>query len=244
MFAKTSDSTPSCPLDEANEFARQCVVAVSFFRSSDPPSDMLVRWLFEAQGELSTVLPETTDAFRLAASRICKTRLGDVRRLGSWHETALNEAGKAIEALRLPDGRVVGAVESQADGSVRINRDVLNESWPLIRSALAKLPKIESQEFRETLNDEWLQATNDAIQNTSAESPQYVRLDQMAAVVNRSKRTLERLKTLGELPVPDVDGGGGMPDEWIWKTVRPILQAKYGKVLPERFPSSRQPHRH
>lgn len=69
----------------------------------------------------------------------------------------------------------------------------------------------------------------------------YVTLDQMAASVKRSKRTLEKLKTraLNPLPQPDVAGGGGKPDEWLWHTVRPWLESEYGRNLPERFPASR-----
>jgi hypothetical protein len=66
---------------------------------------------------------------------------------------------------------------------------------------------------------------------------QYVTLDQMAAVVSRSKKTFERLKQQAQLPLPDVEGGGGKPDEWVWSRVRPWLESKFGKKLPERFPS-------
>jgi hypothetical protein len=70
---------------------------------------------------------------------------------------------------------------------------------------------------------------------------QHVTLDQMAAMVNRSKRTLERLKTRknNPLPDPDVPGGGGKPDEWEWAKVRPWLEAEFTRRLPERYPSLR-----
>jgi hypothetical protein len=68
---------------------------------------------------------------------------------------------------------------------------------------------------------------------------EYVTLNQMAAMVNRSQRTLERLKTNGTLPPPDVEGGGGAQDEWLWDTVRPILSARFRRPLPEHFPAAR-----
>lgn len=68
---------------------------------------------------------------------------------------------------------------------------------------------------------------------------QYVTLDQMASLVNRSKRTLERLKKRRNdpLPSPAVEGGGGKPDEWLWSQVRPWLEREYSRHLPERFPA-------
>ena len=72
------------------------------------------------------------------------------------------------------------------------------------------------------------------------EIPQTVTLDKMAAAVSRSKKTLERLKADGKLPIPDVEGGGGKPDEWIWSNVKPILEQHYNRKLPDRFPSLRK----
>jgi hypothetical protein len=71
----------------------------------------------------------------------------------------------------------------------------------------------------------------------------YVTLDNMAASVSRSKRTLEKLKTRKKnpLPAPDVEGGGGKPDEWLWSAVRPWLEKEYRRKLPEQFPGARIP---
>ncbi len=71
-----------------------------------------------------------------------------------------------------------------------------------------------------------------------SEATQHVTLDQMAAHVNRSKRTLERLKKRSNnpLPPPSVEGGGGKPDEWVWPDVRPWLEKEFKRKLPERFP--------
>jgi hypothetical protein len=76
-------------------------------------------------------------------------------------------------------------------------------------------------------------------QETPPGEKRHVTLDQMAGLVNRSKRTLERYKTKGHLPPPDVEGGGGRPDEWLWPRVRPWLEKQFGRDLPERFPRLR-----
>jgi hypothetical protein len=65
-----------------------------------------------------------------------------------------------------------------------------------------------------------------------------VTLNQAAVMVHRSKRSLERYKTKGKLPPPAVEGGGGMPDLWDWKEIRPWLTATFKIDLPERFPAS------
>jgi len=70
---------------------------------------------------------------------------------------------------------------------------------------------------------------------------QYVTLDKMAALVSRSPRTLEKLKTrsVNPLPRPAVEGGGGKPHEWLWAEIRPWLEKEYGRKLPPRFPGDR-----
>lgn len=67
-----------------------------------------------------------------------------------------------------------------------------------------------------------------------------VTLDQAAAMVSVSKRTLERRKTSGDLPVPVIEGGGGRADRWDWKTIRPWLEETFKVSLPEIFPAHRR----
>jgi hypothetical protein len=68
-----------------------------------------------------------------------------------------------------------------------------------------------------------------------AELPDLVTLDKAAAAVHRSKRTLERYKTKGTLPEPTIEGGGGKPALYDWKTLRPWLVKEFGVMLPERY---------
>jgi hypothetical protein len=61
-----------------------------------------------------------------------------------------------------------------------------------------------------------------------------VTLDQMAAMVHRSKRSLERYR--GQLPAPRFRGRRGQTHLWDWPEVRPWLEETFGLRLPEHFP--------
>ncbi len=75
------------------------------------------------------------------------------------------------------------------------------------------------------------------VESKSGKSECHVTLQQMASIVNKSKRHLERVKT--KLPPPTVKGGSGKADEWAWSDVRPILNEIFGRQLPEVFPADR-----
>ncbi len=61
-----------------------------------------------------------------------------------------------------------------------------------------------------------------------------VTLDQIAAMVHRSKRSLERY--VGKMPAPRIRGRRGRPHLWAWSEVRPWLEATFEQQLPPRFP--------
>jgi hypothetical protein len=65
----------------------------------------------------------------------------------------------------------------------------------------------------------------------------YVTLDKAAAMVGRSKKTLERYKR--KMPAPTVKGGRGKPNEWLWSVIRPWLEKTFDRNLPKRFPGDR-----
>jgi len=78
---------------------------------------------------------------------------------------------------------------------------------------------------------------------------QYVTLDQAAAIVGRSKRTLERYLNDPKyrhygMPQPDVEGAGGKAHEWHWQRLRAWLEKTFPRPLPERFPACRLANRH
>jgi hypothetical protein len=63
---------------------------------------------------------------------------------------------------------------------------------------------------------------------------QYVTLDQCAAVVRRSKRTLDKYRD--KMPPAAIEGGGGKASYWLWSDMRPWLQVRYGLTLPATYP--------
>jgi hypothetical protein len=66
----------------------------------------------------------------------------------------------------------------------------------------------------------------------------HVTLSQCAAIIRKSKRTLENWKSKDmTFPTPEVIGGDGKADEWLWTTIRPYLQSKVNRQLPEIFPA-------
>lgn len=78
----------------------------------------------------------------------------------------------------------------------------------------------------------------DADGGGGAEIIDYIDLDQAAALVNRSKRTLERAQQDAnkQMPLPAVQGAGGRKSEWNYAELRPWLEQEYGKKLPDRPP--------
>jgi hypothetical protein len=66
-----------------------------------------------------------------------------------------------------------------------------------------------------------------------------VTLQQAAAMVCRSKKTLERRKADDpKFPMPRVAGGGGKPDEYAWSEMRLYLEGEFKRKLPEQFPAA------
>lgn len=75
--------------------------------------------------------------------------------------------------------------------------------------------------------------------NRDYEAPDaLVTLDQAAAIISKKKRTMERYLQDGQLPRPDIEGGGGRAHQWYWSNLRPALLA-FRHDLPRRFPTSR-----
>jgi hypothetical protein len=83
-------------------------------------------------------------------------------------------------------------------------------------------------------------STHAAHEHPDAVKPEYyVTLLQMAAILGKGKRTLERLKGAGKLPPPAVKGGKGKADEWRWSEVRSTLEKEFARQMPEVFPADR-----
>jgi hypothetical protein len=73
---------------------------------------------------------------------------------------------------------------------------------------------------------------------------QYVTLDQAAALVRRSKRTLEKYwydqakRRRHNPPEPALEGGGGRAHEWDWDDIRPWLERVFRRKLPDVLPDT------
>jgi hypothetical protein len=133
--------------------------------------------------------------------------------------------GPDADVFGIPLAEVVAALQTESEGSPPdVQAGTLDSATTATASAV--MPASE------------------AAQGGQREEPPvecYVTLDKMAAIVDRSKRTMEKYKAGNKnpLPRPDVEGGGGRPDEWNWPTIRPWLENVFGKKLPEVFPSHR-----
>jgi hypothetical protein len=135
----------------------------------------------------------------------------------------------------------------------------LHDDWKNSSALGAKAPKIELRHrrflerayayYKEQIGEAVARAeilpacrvqTGTEDNETPGAIPDLVTLDQAAAAVRKSKRTLERYKTTGAFPLPAVEGGGGRADLWDWKVIRPWLENEFHIKLPETFPANRK----
>ena len=90
--------------------------------------------------------------------------------------------------------------------------------------------------------------TEDIKPDESPELDDLVTLDQVAPLTGLQKRTLERYLSKGDLPQPDIRGGGGKAHKWFYSNLRDALSEFTQRSMPERFPavalSDRQADRH
>jgi hypothetical protein len=152
------------------------------------------------------------------------------------HADAPRVTGPVEKVLRLEHSNLRVVVVTQRALHVRYPLFVIDRLVPLDAPVLLVRPTSRwgrEMDLLRRLAVEHEQAT--------APPPDYVTLDIIAIYLRRSKRTLERLKERepNPLPSPDIEGGGGRADEWLWATLRPWLQEEFGRQLPERFPSWR-----
>jgi hypothetical protein len=137
---------------------------------------------------------------------------------------------------------------------VEVFRDGIRAVWEgrLPHQAAIDRARRRLDELADPLRKKWHQAPAD--QNASTEqpvaatgrdagpgqatAPQYVTRDQMAAICGlRSKKTIGRWINSDRLPSPDIEGGGGRADLWIWAKVRESLERASGRMLPQHYPS-------
>jgi hypothetical protein len=137
-----------------------------------------------------------------------------------WQRGYVDPAAEDDSPLRPPEGLPLAEWTSKALDGVEIDEKLQDRVYAEWRERLEHLEQTERE---------------------GKGQPQYVNLDQIAARVNRSKSTLERLKRRrgNPLPDPDIPGGGGKRDEWLWSHIRPWLEHEFKRKLPELFPTLR-----
>ncbi|HEV7222355.1 MAG TPA: hypothetical protein VGN42_06600 [Pirellulales bacterium] len=119
--------------------------------------------------------------------------------------------------------------------------------WPSAKEALSRFADFPASWVDGMLRVERLQAEAAVEASKTAPQPamddpeigELVTLNQVAPLAGLSKRTLERYLTKGDLPEPDIPGGGGRAHKWFWHTLRPSLSKVAKRSLPETFPGSR-----
>jgi hypothetical protein len=170
------------------------------------------------------------------------------------------DARSAATAQELRDNRQSKAIvdlmaqweEAEQQVVARVNsRETAEEIRAEAFRALASDTKPDAKPADFDFIGDWFAASNPAVkdfmrdivrrkilsedQGGMADLECFVTLQQAAAIVSRSKRTLEKHKA--EMPVPRISDGGGKPDEWAWSELRPWLEKYSGRTLPSRFPA-------
>jgi hypothetical protein len=162
-------------------------------------------------------------------------RLGHVIRADGWRK-ALDlvppgrnyrevKRDKLLDLLRLAtDNGDALAIANWLDGTYNVRDCTIHDALTLVLAEEIAAADVQRQ--------------RNATPASPAESIIYADLDQMAAVVNRSKSCLEKLKRrkTNPLPEPDAAGGGGKKDEWLWSRVRPWLETEFNKHFAETLP--------
>jgi hypothetical protein len=104
--------------------------------------------------------------------------------------------------------------------------------WDEVESELAK---IEIAAISAISNEP--SESIERLPQSKAQLDHHVTLKQLAGIVQKDKKTIQRLVSANKLPAPDVRGGNGKANEWIWSKVRGPLGAEFNRPLPEIFPA-------
>jgi hypothetical protein len=193
---------------------------------------------YEAVGKYLDDRPDLSEEQRRAVQGACATwemiQTADDLPVGPLSYLAFSRAADPLGLLRSV-GPAAKAVLAQPEAKAAPERKAPDAPvHPPLVTLLANLTRELSKARRTGCG--WADG-----ETPEVESVQYVTLDKLAAIVSRSKRSLEKRKSRkhNPLPAPDVEGGGGKPDEWIWATIRAWLEKEFGRKLPERYPSIR-----
>ena len=157
----------------------------------------------------------------------------DKRTDGELHASLSLRAVQAAMAAGMSELRLMAELDGVEDGVLlewmKEKKGLLVVRRGAAPGCAAEVGEIPLQKFAQELTR----------LNTQHEVLGHVTLLQMAAIVNKSKHTLERLCRSGKLPAPDIEGGAGKANEWRWSVVKPVLEKTYRRMLPDRFPTDR-----
>lgn len=165
------------------------------------------------QPDISAAMAEQ-DGFVEEAVAICKDALASS--LSRWQHRIEEYNAKAMASAQLEsdEGILCSEIENAIGMDAKAFFHLSNEDLAVL---LKSMPLVTSSSNAPT---------------------DHVTLLQCSALVNRTKRTLERWKTDDTtFPTPEVIGSNGTADEWLWTTIRPYLERKARRELPVVFPS-------
>ncbi len=126
---------------------------------------------------------------------------------------------------------VLGAVE-EVDSRWDEIRDELREVVDFDCESLLRAVQTESKAAIERCRQSIVAPIEDSTECL-------VTLSQAAAMVQRSKRTLEGYTRKPGFPQHRVKGKKGQPSLYAWNELRPFLQEQFARDLPEQFPADR-----
>lgn len=206
--------------------------------------------------ELNLEFNEYDAARRLVPRTRVRTRLDFIRRrrfkFATVHAAALAEAQefgiypmlapKLVDCTQLVM-RLYAAYRGADDEELSLDaiEELVDDAVRDLRLYLPARAPVAEENVVAFLNDppppSWLTSVANGCGSEDGVAQFYVTLQQMASIVQRNKKTLERMKDKTELPPPDIKAPvNGAPDEWLWSTVRPILEKKFCRDLPESYP--------
>jgi len=167
--------------------------------------------------------------------RVYRVSSDDIRRLDDY----LRDLACSLEASPARAGRSQETPNKDREGELPKppgNGQATPHRPPLLHDGNGRASEALAEMVTSPHSENGVTATEAARNGSTPEAvvelPDLVTLDQAAALVNRSARTLERYKKRG-LPRPFVLGGGGKPHEYPLDEMRKWLQKTFNRPIPE-----------
>ncbi|HEV7299233.1 MAG TPA: hypothetical protein VGN72_07705 [Tepidisphaeraceae bacterium] len=105
----------------------------------------------------------------------------------------------------------------------------------LVQSRRSEFPP-----FRRYEEDTPVRSDSPPVLPAEDESPgDLISMDQAAALVGRTKRTVQGWNEIDPMPLPEVEGGGGKRHEYSYAKLKPWLEQHSGRKLPDQLPDLR-----